>query len=1102
MSGASILEEFDLTPVQKRALDARGRDVVLTAGAGSGKTRTLTARYLSLLEEGFAPRSIAAVTFTEKAAREMRNRIRSKVSARVQARGPSEGPARWAEIEADIDTARIGTIHSLCAEIIRAHPVEAAVDPGFEVLDEGLAAAWRAQAVEDALAWVSGEEELVPLLRALSPAQLRAGLARLIAFRLDSLESFAGQELIARWDAALAARLREFVSDPDVAASIGKLELLHGRGKLEADAGPKLREQVEHLLEEWHLLSDALARSSVQEAVAHVVTIREGCLNLQRGKRDGQAKSLVRIVRERYEQQVERWLARPASVEALAAAENRLRGLMPSLGALFAKGAEFYALTREQNHALDFDDLEDKAAWLLERPEVRKRWRTEIRAVLVDEFQDTNARQRRIIEALAGTRDGARGALFIVGDAKQSIYRFRGADVTVFVDVEQSAERVGGLVLRLDDTFRAHPGLVEVFNELLGHVMGGRAPARRFHIAYEPLHAKRSAPRPDSLPPFVELLFAAGKDAGESRRIAAAGLAARLSELRDGGAMWDDMALLFRASTSFPEFERALEEVGIPFVTVAGGGFYDRPEIRDLLNVLRAIANPWDDLAMAGLLRSPAFGLSDAALHRLRLPQPGAAPLSYRQALKDDLGGLPPEERARAARARAAVDQLSRMANRVSVGELLKEVLDSTLYGAALRAAPGGERLARNVEKLLQDAHASAIVRVEDFLDYVETLKSAGAREGEAPSEAQGAVRLMTVHKAKGLEFPIVVLADASRQAPLDFSRVVLSRGMGVVARPGRRSDEEPLSFRLAKAMEREEEQAEELRLLYVGATRAQERLIVIGQRGATRGGSWFSMLADALPAEGSSPSPAAGYQRVVRLPESGGLVALREAADVPPTARRAAPPAAPVEAAAAEPLYRVVPVQEIETSDDKPLLSDEARGRRTDIFAARPENEATLVGNLVHLAIRRWCFPGDARLRPLLMAAVRETGLLDADEAERHVAQAQELLGRLRTDRRWPELDRARRFHEVPYSFPRNGGTTSGYIDLLVETEGHTWQVIDFKTTAIEAQAELDRLMQTEFAIQLARYREAVAKSLGESVETWVCLLDYQRRLEWRRGP
>ncbi|HLC34296.1 MAG TPA: UvrD-helicase domain-containing protein [Anaerolineales bacterium] len=1099
---ASILETFDLTPVQRSALEARGRDVVLIAGAGSGKTRTLTARYLSLLEEGLAPRSVVAVTFTEKAAREMRNRIRTRVNAWVRDARSGTERARWAAIEADIDTARIGTIHSLCAEIIRAHPVEAAVDPGFEVLEEGLAAAWKSQAVEDALTWASGEADLVPVLRAFTPMQLRAGLAKLIGFRLESAEAFDGVNLVARWDDALNARVREFAEGSEAVDAIRRLEELETEGRLEADAGPKLNEQVQLLLAEWHAMGEALARSSLTEAVGHLARIREECLNLTVGRKAGQAKPLVRLIRDRYEAQVERWLGRVKDVQALENAEGSLRALVPGLRALFAKAAEFYRRAREQKHALDFDDLEDGAARLLDRDDVRRRWRGEIRAVLVDEFQDTNARQRRIVEALSGSRDEEHGGLFVVGDAKQSIYRFRGADVTVFVEVEQAAAKAGGEVLHLAETFRAHAGLVDVLNGLLAPAMSSALPRRPYQVPYERLEARRSEPRAETRPPFVEMIFAEGGEAEASRRLAAAVLAHRLSELARAGVPWDDMALLFRASTSFPDFERALEDAGIPFVTVAGRGFYDRPEIRDLLNLLRAVANPWDDLAMAGLLRSPAFGLSDAALYQLRRPIAEGEPVSFKHALRGDLSALGETDRPRAERARAALDRLAPRANRISVAELLKDLLDSTRLGAALRAAPSGERLQRNVDKLLQDAHASGIARVEDFLDYIETLKAAGAREGEAPSEAQGAVRLMTVHKAKGLEFPVVVLADASRQAPNDYARIILSRELGVVARPGRRTDEEPVSYRLAKAMEREEEQAEEQRLLYVGATRAQERLIVIGYRGGQRGSSWFSQLVEALPEESASEAGAA-TEPVLRLPDTGGLIALRTVRDLPsPVRQPASVHPLPREEAALTPLYQVVPEHEFEISDDKLPFLEAARKRRQDIFAAHAREGARLVGNLVHLAIRRGCFQGDVRLGAMLGAAVREAGVLDEAEAGQHIAHVERLLERLRGDPHWAAFERARRYHEVPFSVSKGEGVSSGYIDMLVEDGPQAWQVVDFKTTRIETESELERLMQTDFLPQLARYREAVERQLGGTVQTRVCLLDFQGRLEWRPRP
>ncbi len=1101
--GATILdlEQLTLRGAQRDAVLARGHDVVVTAGAGSGKTRTLTARYLSLLEEGVPPRAVVAVTFTEKAAREMRNRIRARVNEWVRDPRSLQDRARWAAIEADIDTARIGTIHSLCAEILRAHPVEALVDPGFEVLEEGLAAAWKSQAVEDALAWASGEAGLVPALRAFAPMQLRAGLSGLVAFRLEAAQALQGEPVTARWDAALAARLREFSEGKETAEAVRRLEALQASGTLAADAGPKLTANIEQLLEEWRALTDALADSRPLEAVERLTRIREQSLNLQVGKKNGEAKPLVEVIRRSYEAHVERWLGRTKDPQELARAEASLRALVPGLRAIFSKAVEFYEHAREQRHVLDFDDLEDKAARLLDHDDVRRRWRGEVQAVLVDEFQDTNERQRRIVEALSGVRDGQHGRLFVVGDAKQSIYRFRGADVTVFVGVERAALQVGGQVLHLSDTFRAHPALVEALNALLQPVMHAGEAGRAYQVPYVALQAVRDASSARTPPPFVELLIADGENANESRGLAAAALACRLAELSRAGVAWDDMALLFRASTSFPEFERALEDAGIPFVTVAGRGFYDRPEIRDLLNLLRALANPGDDLAMAGLLRSPAFGLSDGSLYTLRWSESARTPIPFRRALQSLPPSLPAEERARAERARDQVDRLAPTAGRVPVAELLKEVLECTLLGAALRAAPAGERLQRNVDKLLQDAHASGISRVEDFLEYIETLKAAGAREGEAPSEAQGAVRLMTVHKAKGLEFPVVVLADASRQVPWDYSRIVLSRVMGVVARPGRRSEEEPLSYRLARAMEREEEQAEELRLLYVGATRAMEKLIVIGYRGGKRGASWLSLLEEALPRESFTAPDVALAEHNSR---SGGaaIFALRIVRELPPLERQRRPAMpAPTEDSALPGLYQRVPEHELEISDDKLPVLAAARRRHEGILASRVREDAALVGTLVHAAIRRAVFPGDARLRPLLDAAVRQDGRLDAAEAEAHIAHVERLLARLVADPEWRALERSRRYHEVPFSRSQGEGFASGLIDMLVEDGPGRWLVVDFKTTHVENQTDFERLMEAEFRPQLVRYRDAVEHLIGGPVRTRLCLLDFMGRLEWRAG-
>ena len=309
------------------------------------------------------------------------------------------------------------------------------------------------------------------------------------------------------------------------------------------------------------------------------------------------------------------------------ALDDALAEALPPLSALFGVACRHYAALKRERYALDFDDLEYDALLLLQDNEpVRARWQREVRAILVDEFQDTNRRQRDLVNLL----NGGEGKLFIVGDAKQSIYRFRGADVTVFRAERERIRRSGGEVFSLAESYRAHRRLIDGLNDLLRPVLGRAADqARPWAEPFAPLEPHRDDPAPGFSPPHVELHLTVGSKSGGALDRAAAAVAGLIVALVDGGTVpvatddgprqpgYGDFAILCRASTSFGAYEDALERAGIPFLTVAGRGFYGRPEIRDLLNGLQALADPGDNLTLAGLLRSPAFGLSDAALHHL-----------------------------------------------------------------------------------------------------------------------------------------------------------------------------------------------------------------------------------------------------------------------------------------------------------------------------------------------------------------------------------------------------------------------------------------------------------------------------------------------------
>ena len=300
----------------------------------------------------------------------------------------------------------------------------------------------------------------------------------------------------------------------------------------------------------------------------------------------------------------------------------------------------------------------------------------------------------------------------------------------------------------------------------------------------------------------------------------------------------------------------------MPFLTVAGRGFYGRPEVRDLLNALSALADPADDVAMAGLLRSPVVALTDVSLYRLRL---AGAKAGQAASLWDTLRAfgetLPEPEAGRARRATALIERLHGLVGRVPVAELLKAFLDATDYRAALLAA-GQRRAARNVAKLLADAHEVDIVSIGEFLEYIGSLRDSDAREGEARAIAEGVVQIMSVHAAKGLEWPVVVIGDANYQRTANRQPPLLHPKWGLLLGLKDEAGETSMMYRLAQREEAEREEAEVARLLYVASTRARERLILSGCVSLTakgvveRRGGW---LAGIVGPDGVWPLPPLG---------------------------------------------------------------------------------------------------------------------------------------------------------------------------------------------------------------------------------------------------
>ena len=1122
----SILSLFDLKGAQKDAAERLDTHLAVTAGAGSGKTRALVGRYLNFVEQGVPLRALVAITFTEKAAREMRSRIRQEIErwlatltpslprSQTTRTGEGSGVEVWQQAFIELDSARIGTIHSLCADLLRLYPAEAGVDPRFDVLEEGLAATLQAQVIETALAWAATDPDAARLFAAFKESDLRRILQSLISSRLEAASRFRQPDPLARWEAELARWLDERLAAPAWAEALTALS---------AYASPKADDKLEAarraVLARWQ---EAQAARAAHDWNATFAALRElrGAVSTGGQQKNWEAAALdtvreaMQTLREYYAEALAPMIPTGGCDWQL---DQQAADLLPALHRLFERALNDYQALKDSRHALDFDDLEALATRLLTDSIPLSGMELGVRAVLVDEFQDTNDRQRQIIYALTGfdsplpfTHDvNGRGAggegleaganLFIVGDAKQGIYRFRGADVTVFRDIQVDIAQGGGEVIDLDLTFRAHAPLLDLTRRLISPLMGEADDlARPYRVPFAPLTAYRPQSREGVRTPFVEFRVGLGEDAEAGRRAAAAALAARLHELREQEKFkWEDMALLFRASTAFPVYEDALEAASIPFVTVAGKGFYDRPEIRDLLNALAALADPADDLALAGLLRSPAFGLTDADLYRLRFPSGGDPPRPLYPSLRE-------ASNLSFAHVAEIISHLHALAGRLPVAELLKEFLDRTHYRAILKAVGGAQRLARNVDKLLADAHRSRLVAVGGFLEYVQSLRDVGAREGEAPADPSagsggGAVQLMTVHKAKGLEFPLVVIADAAYDHSGSGGAVRLDPALGVLLKiqtPRRgvfTEDARPCAWQLGALADADREDAEDLRLLYVAFTRAKEKVVVSGHAkisaaktdpGRLLLSGWLKQLGEVIELnEVRLSGDTLEAPRDLQLSPAWAdavTVALHPSLPDQPMASRPETQPEPEPVSSPGPLATTtfapsrpiaLPVEaETETRADPPA-------RVWRVVAAGHTPPAWVVGQLVHEALRGWLFPDrsdfDARLRPTALRA----GLTGETLIRSALHEARRLLERFHAHSLFAEMDRAtERYHEIPYTL----NDDAGIIDVLYRSPVG-WTVADFKTDDVRDEAQLRVVIREKrYDAQLKRYAGAVVTQLG----------------------
>ncbi len=1156
------------TSSQITAITIHDQNLIVVAGAGSGKTYVLVNRYLALLDahQDWPLNALVAITFTRKAAQEMRERVRLALEKRLYDAVNERERDCWAGRIGAMDSARIDTIHGLCASILRANAAEVGVDPRFEVLDEVDARLLLDDVLDDVLkAVVVQNDPALRLLTEYESYQVRKTLAQLMEAELPAAPP---DDLLAHWR-DLWGQKCALVFD-DLAATEQFHSVIDEQFDGYQPGTDKLADswvESQRLLHHFQSQGDLETRFSLLSDVRNKIKLTVGSAKFWGSTDDvATAKALLGAFRNALDAAFKE-IGAP-----LTALDARAAEFVPLWHHLARRTKEAYQAAKERDALLDFGDLETLTrSLLLDNPAVRARYSAaEFQHVLVDEFQDTNAAQWDIVRMLA--EPDRPGSLFVVGDAKQSIYAFRGADVSVFQHVRAEIVKRGGRDVPLARSFRTHKPLVDGFNHVFGRLLvkTPSSPVSDYEIELDGgMEAERIQPPAGELPPLELLLIDAGYyEKGDDdrstkcRQWEAAAIAERIHQMVSEGRpvydkklnivrpmRYDDVALLFQSMKQVTLYEDVFKARALPFVTVAGRGYYGRQEVWDLLNLLKALHNPADNLALASALRSPLFSFSDEMLLALRLQRDAN---NNRLSLWDALQQAAASPSAEAASdwgdAHRILTRLHGLAGRVTIAELISLALEETGYLAVLTGLPDGARRRGNVEKLLDKARLGGQVTLGAFTRYLQDLSDSEVREGEALVEVEGAVTIMTVHASKGLEFPVVVIADASwTKGGGQASPAAICDPVSGLACKVYDADEDKLVpswlYNRLNTLNTLREEAESKRRLYVAATRAQDYLLISGQIKEKESGwklsGWLGLLWQGLELEERDFSPQPGAWS---LAYDWGSLAITIPAQPPddddllphPPSSSAWDDAAvlaaqPLSGAPAEPaLLRPVRVDrsniarhltatqlaDLGSVEYDPFYRDrfrrsvlrDAPARVEDVSSRVSGVSSRIIGEIVHQALNSWRFPTEsANLEAALLSYAWEQGVIDEDQQHYAVQEARKLIQRFMTSQTYHWLNEAARvLRELPFVFRTEARTIHGVLDVLFERMDGSWAVLDYKSSLVRGYDGSLRALEDHarrYHLQVGVYAAAVREQLGSAPDVYIHYIRYGQTVHIRSG-
>ena len=1028
----------NFTDQQLQAITTIDNNVAVSAGAGSGKTRVLVERFLHILELGknVSPKEILAITFTRKAAGEMKERVRTSMEERLA----NDVDGFWKNHLKELERAQITTIHGFCNRLLKENPVETGLDPAFKLAEE-----------------FEGEEYLQACLLDF----VRQGLKKQQADLVLLTNAYGINGTISQLQ-SLVKEMEEIIGFGDLTVAYQKI----------LDEEPANKARLCHLIEEFSKRDD-LGKNKTAEAVA---LLRENLHEVLDGIKQEPSDFTAYIT---YVQKIGSYKKIKEQLDEIKDLYGSLLNLdadragLPLVEAwqkVLQGFADYYRARKSEDDFLTYDDLEELAVKLLkENEEVRHKYQKKYRYLMVDEFQDTNDRQKQLIYLLCGddaTKLQGR-KLFVVGDPKQSIYRFRGADVSVFAEVRQAIKAQGGVDITLPDNFRTVDSILNACNEVFENLLGTD---KRQDVYFEPLVPHNTS---ESKPVLLQVPF--DKETKDiARQMEAAAVARHIAKLHEQGEAYGGVAILLSAMTACDIMTKALENAKIPYQVVDGKGFYERQEVLDFLHLLTVLQNRKRSLELAGVLRSPYFGIDDEVLTKMFL-QASEEKRSLWDVLMDfDATSLVKHTGKLLESAKEKLAYLREVASLLALPELLERIMQVLRLEVVLYMQENGVAKFANVKKLIglaQEHCASKQGTLTSWLEYVAALRKAQARETAANLHVADAVTIMTIHKSKGLEFDTVYLPMLDRRGASDVNVVKFHQqlGLGVKAVLDNGDTVESSVLLQIKNEDKELQKAEKQRQLYVAMTRAKNRLVMSGafnEEKDSTADNWFNDLRGILAGSdnvenvivdmrGESLEP----DRFISEAEGEGIFPDDELLE--PLASYGASGKQNFSPSALQ-TFMHCQRQYFYQQEGLPALEVEGDGS-----GSLPPQ---IVGSIIHRALELYDYKD---LDVAFDKAVEEY----APGNKTGTVKAREMLTNYVASDLFKALLKSK-LKELRFTLPMEELYITGVIDCVVETaEGLV--IVDYKTGRPPEKAEV----KIGYAYQLAIYKHAVEKLLGKKV-------------------